>query len=461
MKFFLSILFFTLISFANTTIEDSNINYRAEKIREVIKRHENNITKQEILLKRILEEKRESEESSKKMREEYDKEYLVHRGTYTEDYKNLYIVNWILEHFFLVILLFGGYLYLIYPYFGLAPDKNIKPKHLPPKGFSILQSAILLDKYADDKDNISAIIELEYLGYLKISKANEVYLLIREEKNSEELTIDQRHLLDEVLFSKTNSFIMNFKKYKEAEENQRKFSNLSSTLYEWSIDSGYLKSKIDSVSIPFTFATIAIVISLFFLLYYILLLTHDIGGSLDEQLGAVTVGVAIITLLWTLTSRMNVRKLILFPIFLYWLLLFGTYLIVAHDNFYMWQFWLLILMTALIMAIIYISVDRLGHFTQKGLEAHTHILGLKEFMKNPDKQEIKRLIKIYPNYLEQMSAYAILFEVWDSWLEQFKHYKAPLPKWQESSDSLRSIKYAFESTTVLPYRTKSQREHGD
>ena len=456
MKTFLSILFFTLMSFANTTIEDSDMSYRLEKIREVIKHHEKNVTKQEVLLKKIVEQEKKNKESSKNMREEYDKEYLVYRGTYTEGYRNLYIINWILEHFFLVILLFGGYLYRVYPYFGLAPDKNIKPKHLPPKGFSLLQSAIVIDKYADDKDNMSAIIELEYLGYIEISQENELNIVIKLDKSSENLTIDQRYLLDNILFSKGNKFIMNSKKRPEALEIRHSFQTLSSMLYSWTIENDYLKSKIHTVSIPFILITLPLTISLFFLLYYILLLTHGMSGSITKTIENITVVVGVIVLLWTLTNRVNVRKFILLPMFLYWLTLLGIHLLLPHDNFYRWQFWVLLLMTSIIIAIIYLSVERLGHFTPKGVEVQNHLLGLKKFIQNPDRKELETLIKEDPNYLEQMASYATLFGVWDSWLEQFKYYKVPPPKWQKNTYSLRSLKYALDNTTVLPYKSRSQ-----
>jgi len=408
------------------------------------------LAKHKRILEMVKKQKKKSRLKTQQMIKAYEKENLIHRGTYTKRYKNIYIFNWLLEHFFLVILVFVGYLYLVHRSFGLRVKRSIVVEYLPPKGYSLLQSGILLDKYADVDDVSAAIIELAQLGYIEISQEEDVPVLTRLDKPSTDLSSDQKYLLEQILFAKEKKFEIKNKTNAEAITISKAFKTLTEDLYSWIVDNNYLRSDTAKIQKHFVLVVSTLAVLVFWLLYYILMLTHDIDGDLCEK---VLTGVVIVAgmslLVWGMVVHTWVRRLVVLPLGVLWTVMLGVHLLFAHDTLYLWQFWMLLGMGLVLVVSIYLSVERLGHYTPRGVALRRHLLGLREFIQRADAERIEYLLAQDPDYLERTLPYAILFGLTEHWLEQFALHSVSMPSWQSSSVNVSTLKSSMMHTRMV------------
>lgn len=63
-------------------------------------------------------------------------------------------------------------------YVGFEDKRAVAVRYLPPKGLSVLQSGLILDKHTDDEDFAAAVIELAQQGYIKIEQSGSRLSLI-------------------------------------------------------------------------------------------------------------------------------------------------------------------------------------------------------------------------------------------------------------------------------------------
>ena len=101
------------------------------------------------------------------------------------------------------------------------------PQYYPPKNLSLLQSALLIDKFADKKDFSAAVLELASKGYLEIynnaNSAESPYVKLLK-KSDDSLKDDQRYIMDELLFK-------NGEKYEFDKPDAKKASEVTKPLW--------------------------------------------------------------------------------------------------------------------------------------------------------------------------------------------------------------------------------------
>ena len=133
----------------------------------------------------------------------------------------------------------AGFLLWLWQYakgFG-AEDRAgpVAPQYYPPKNLSLLQSGLILDKFADKKDFAAAILELGNLGFVEIHKAtagSDPIILRTQKPIDESLTEDQRYLLEEILGKDGRSYTIKSRDPQRAEEINAQLDRVNALLYD-------------------------------------------------------------------------------------------------------------------------------------------------------------------------------------------------------------------------------------
>jgi len=125
---------------------------------------------------------------------------------------------------------------------GFKDNRSIAVQYEAPKGLSVLQSGLILDKHADNEDFAAAVLELGHLGYLEIDHKDKKTdpILKRIHKKTSDLTMNQKYLLEQVLFKGSNNFVMSGGSTSKATKLKNGFSHINDNLYKWSVADGYM-----------------------------------------------------------------------------------------------------------------------------------------------------------------------------------------------------------------------------
>ena len=101
---------------------------------------------------------------------------------------------------------------------------------------------LVLDKITGKKDFVAAVLELAHLGYLEIDQKEKKLdpILIRKKRSTETLRMDQKYLLDHVLFKGKDRFILSAGSESKASALQQGFKYINTNIYTWSVADGYM-----------------------------------------------------------------------------------------------------------------------------------------------------------------------------------------------------------------------------
>ncbi len=331
-------------------------------------------------------------------------------------------------------------------YSGFTDKRAVAVQYEPPKGLSLLQSGLILDKSADTEDFAAAILELGSLGYLKIDQKDAKYsdvpvigdfltskfnppTLTRTNKSDKGLTEDQRYLLNKILFKGRKKITLTPHSESLAKDLKRGFNQINSELYDWTVKAGYMSENPKQVRTAFLtksgfFIILFLILSgitlamkygpetIFILIFpvvfggvgFSMFFSQGISGKL---FGAIFASAGMIPLLALADKGLNLEKLLLGPVGI---------------------------LIALIAIMIFIY-KRLGRFTPKGAYAQKQLLGLKDFISRVKKDELKRRLAEDPKYLEKLLPYAVLFGETKHWLSFFDQLNVETPTWYHGNPS--------------------------
>lgn len=317
-------------------------------------------------------------------------------------------------------------------YTGFVDERSVAVQYEAPKGLSVLQSGLILDKFSDNEDYAAAVLELGYLGYLRIEQKDKKLdpVIKRTNKKAEGLTVDQNYLLDNTLFDDTKNFVMSGGSESKAKALQNKFKHINKNLYTWSVTNGYMMEDPKKVRKIFLWKSILYLLPVIGLVIYILyskfgevvlllLIFPVVFGTLGINMmmsskkwlaklrGLIFTGVGMLPIFLIRIEGINLKELIVGPMGM-------------------------LILLALILAFTY---KKIGRFTQKGAYASKHLQGLKEFIKRVKQDEIKRRLEIDPLYLEKMLPYAVLFKETDHWLSFYDILSIKTPLWYHGNVS--------------------------
>jgi uncharacterized membrane protein YgcG len=329
--------------------------------------------------------------------------------------------------------LFGILLYfwrLLRLYSGFEDKRAIAVQYNPPASLSLLQSGLLLDKIADNKDFSGAILELGYLGYLKIEQKTQesTAILIRTDKEIQNLSEDQIYLLEHTLFGENQYFSLEAGVKAKANALKSDFLDINGLLYYWSVSDGYMSENPKVLRKKFLKKSTLV------LLPVLALVAYGLFSTMGE--------VALVMLIFPLVFGSAGMAVILSSDF-WGLRLFGLlFLLVGLMP--LWIFGeegmtlqslifgpvgvLFVLIIA--MMVIY---KKIGRFTQKGAYHYTHLLGLKMYIKRVKEDEIKRNLAIDSLHLEKLLPYAVLFGEAKHWLSFYELLDLSSPAWYDGS----------------------------
>jgi len=332
---------------------------------------------------------------------------------------------------------------------GFEDERAVAVQYEPPKGLSLLQSALLVDKFANSEDVAAAVLELAHLGHLEIDQQDKKLdpILIRKETDTQTLTQEQRYLLEQVLFKSGTTFVMSSGSDTKASALQDGFSKISETLYLWSVEQGYMSENPQRVRRTFLTKSLVALALFVALTFYTLYLNNGEQAVLlllfPFLFGAAGLGAVV-------TGKNWVAKLS------------GVAFVAMGfaPVFGMSELKEQLLMPAIVLVIIsaalFFTYKKLGKFTQKGAATSKHILGLKAFIKRVKKDELKRRLALDPLYLEKMLPYAVLFGETEHWLSFYDLLQQEEPHWYHGNLSTVShLSSAFQSASTPPSQSSS------
>lgn len=311
-------------------------------------------------------------------------------------------------------------------YTGFVDRRSVAVQYEAPKDLSLLQSGLLLDKFADDEDFSAAILELAHLGYITIKqeRKNSDPLLIRTEKVAEGLTMDQNYLLNHTLFSSGKSFILKGGSESRAKRLMQNFSHINENLYTWSVSDGYMAENPKRIRKNFLTKSILWLLPVIALVAYSLYIKYGLE-VLFVLIFPIVFGAVGITIMVTQSQRREK----LFGLFFAGAGMMPLFAIMqdglSFKSILMGPVGVLIVIVMAMMMV----YKKIGKFTQKGAYASTKLLGLKEFISRVKEDEIKRRLDMDPLYLEKILPYAVLFNETEHWLSFYDILDVKNPHW--------------------------------
>lgn len=335
------------------------------------------------------------------------------------------IFSWIL------VLCIVLYIYFVVKkYLGGFKDRRaIAVQYNPPKGFTLLKSGLVIDKFADDRDFTAAIIELAYLGYIRIEEENEKKTtLYKTNKEDTALEHEERYLLNEVLFKDSDKFVFPVQTTEVRERVIEGFRYINKRLYQWFVDEEYVVKNPQTTRRMFLIFSI-ITGMFFFVSTLIINYTYLSNG--------IFAGVLFSMILFFLFAGFGLKTVLysdklFMKILGYFLLILAIIMAIIVIVMKIYEPFISVLTVLGCMIILVINLyayKEIGKFTQKGANRQKHLLGLKRFLKRVKKDEIERMLKEDSTYLDKMLPYAILFDYTKHWMSFYDHFEMQTPYW--------------------------------
>jgi uncharacterized membrane protein YgcG len=334
-------------------------------------------------------------------------------------------------------------------YTGFEDKRSVAVQYLPPKGLSVLQSGLLLDKHADEKDFAAAVLELAQLGYLEINQASRHTdpVLKRLEKPQEGLTLNQKYLLNEILFKDKAFFVMKRGTPESAKRLKSKFDHINNNLYTWSVAEGYMEENPKKTRRRFLTKSLLLLLPVVAMTFYTLF--RQMGmDAIFMLIFPVAFGVVGISLFFSqkaITQR--IMGLVFAGAGLMPALLIPQEHGISIDALLLGPLGVLFVL----LGVLYYVYRSIGKFTQKGAYAQKRLLGLQEFIKRVKEDEIRRRLALDPLYLEKLLPYAILFGQTKHWLSFFKLLAVSQPSWYNGDiNNLENFGTAINNAITPP-----------
>jgi len=324
---------------------------------------------------------------------------------------------------------------------------SISLQHQSPRELSLLQSGVIYDKFADKTDLGAAILELAQKGYLEIFNHNRDTdpFVKRRQKETSDLAMDQKYLLDTILFP--NSDLYTFEKggNRKSEQLNEHLGALNEMLYAWMETDGYMHQNPSKLRDHFLSRSMMIALPLILLSIYTSFKLYDPFTVIKLMMGAIFILLGLLIIVASLMKK-NYR-LALFGTL--WLLLssFGLHSVTDNVN----LLYTPVLMLPVLIVGIWYFYRKIGPFRQRGTDAYRDLLGYKKFMEKAEEEKIQYFLEQDPLFLDKGIPYALLFRLTDHWFKYYKLLNLPQPFWYHGEiQSLTIFLKAVENQTTPP-----------
>jgi uncharacterized membrane protein YgcG len=327
--------------------------------------------------------------------------------------------------YFLLGGLFWLYMARYTSKFGKKPKLHaISVSYEAPTGIDILEAGLIYDKYADNRDFASGIVELAQLGYLKIVNSSNLLHLEKLKKDSTSLSTSQKSLL-KTLFGYSSTFYFDEKLYAQSLKLKNDFEAINNNLYESVKLKGYMQDNVQESRKAFLWRILAIM-SIFAIGGFILS-SSLFGLDLILTMSFITCFILIGAMMFLVSQELIVK---IIGIFFFIIFMIMALFLWNESNPSIWAVGFFVSFIFLvILSTIYIK--KIGIYTQKGIEIYAKLEGFKMFIKRVKADEIKRLMSENDKFLDQTLAYAMLFGYVDKWSDFYEKLHIQNPDWYD------------------------------
>jgi uncharacterized membrane protein YgcG len=333
----------------------------------------------------------------------------------------------------------------------ITPERSRVVRYYPPEGLSVLQSALLYDKFADNRDISAAILELASLKHLVIVEDDGNTFLLKRERPEEGLQPEQKMLL-EALFANGERYALKQHNRTDALTMQKNIAKINSFLYQWASKSGYTANHFAQYRRKVLWILLGTTALLGIGAFILLPLQYETGA--DAQKIAVLTLLAFIPALAGAFTRIRLRSKLLIAAA-------GTgtaALLIASgilntgprlEGMDLFINPLFFVMVAVIVAVD--TYRHTGRVTPKGEAVREHLRGLEVFSARVKRDEIERLLLEDRHYLETMLPYAMLFGQIEHWLRFYDQLDIPRPGMSNGSTRvLYGLADSVSASTSVP-----------
>ena len=324
---------------------------------------------------------------------------------------------------------------------------SIPPQHQPPRGLSLLQSAVIYDKFADKVDLGAAILELAQKGHLEIFNQNRDTdpFVKKKQKETSDLTMDQRYLLDTILFPDSDLYTLERGGDRKAEQLNEQLDTLNGMLYDWTATEGYMHQNPSNLRDTFLSRSMMIALPLILLSVYVSFRLYDPFTVIKLMMGAIFIFLGLLIVVASLMKKNYLS--VLFGALWFLLSLFGLLSVTDNVN----LLYTPVLMLPVLIVSIWYFHRKIGPFRQRGVDTYRDLLAYKAFMKKDEEDKIRYLLSQDPFFLDKGIPYAVLFGLTGHWLKYYKILDLPEPVWYHRGvESLSTFLKAVETQMIPP-----------
>jgi len=307
-------------------------------------------------------------------------------------------------------------------------QRIISTRYKAPKELSLLQSALIYDKFANNKDFSAAIVELAQRGYLTITKSKSSSMPTFTKtigQDETELTQEMKYLLNEVLFDRADTFTIKKKSNAQARKLLSGFDKVNELLYNWSVDKNYMQEHPKKSRKNFLIRMVLLALPLLGVSIYTSIDLLGWESTFISMFNSLFIIIGLIVLI-SVKGWFGVLFALMFVGVSS--LTMGAYYV---ENFESLShiFYTPLFLLVVFFVVIWFTYKRIGKYTQKGSVVASQLQGLKRFIQRVKSDEIKRNLKRDPLYLERYLPYAILFDESKHWLKFYDDLNIEHPTW--------------------------------
>ena len=318
---------------------------------------------------------------------------------------------------------------------GIKYLLSIPVRYEPPKGVGVVLSGLIYDRFVNQRDFISAILELKVAGLISISKEGEGDIKIEPVDTTKEISdLHMSVFYHKILFGKGNSSysipkrllvtVRRFSKRERvptprAKEIIKDQFFLADKAAKWAVDEGYMSQNPRVARRRFFWISMFLII--------LALVIGKVTGLLPGFFLIIFVAFFYLPIYLFVVSKKS-YGMKLFAVLLMSPLLIPLAPKFANPEFRDIMFSELHLGYYLLLAVVEIAFillyERVGALTKRGKMVRNQLNGYKMFLKRVKLDEVNRRKETNPEYIDEVSPYMVLLGV-DSYklnIEQLTHY---------------------------------------
>jgi len=344
------------------------------------------------------------------------------------------IVDYLLHYWYL----WAGLLYLLWLFryaqkLGIARLRpgSLAPRYRPPEGMSVLQAGVLLDRFADAEDLTAAILELGALGCLEIDLSEDPDAPVIRRRvpgcDREKLTVDQRYLLEGVLFPDSDSYTVRTDDPQRAKEIDEQMERVGDFLYSWSLHAGLMRDDLITLrnNLFLRAGGVGAGLSALALWHAVRLYGAELVFALVFLIALLVfavnrlrIGLRTRSFAWILFGGVC---LLFFSVILYQLLVddqYGIHLLLSP-----------LLLPPILGGALWWVYRHIGKRTSEGLKRYRELLGYRLFLRQVERDRLRRMLEEDPALLDRGLAYAVLFGLQSRWFDLYGELDVSQPSW--------------------------------